>query len=109
MEKLTEVVIALLMIVNGEIKEHRIQESMSDCLKGKRIASRNLSNSVEYQCIKSMAETETDSLGNKHITKLILEQMARKFKDHVSHEPIFHKTSIGRFPSKQKMNKHKLA
>ena len=43
MEKLTEVVIALLMIVNGEIKEHRIQESMSDCLKGKRIASRNLS------------------------------------------------------------------
>ena len=72
MEKLTEIVIALLMIVNGEIKEHRIQESMSDCLKGKRIASRNLSNSVEYQCIKSTAETEIDSLGNKHITKLIL-------------------------------------
>ena len=42
MEKLTEVVIALLMIVQGEIKEHRIQESMSDCLKGKRIASRNV-------------------------------------------------------------------
>ena len=74
MEKLTEVVIALLMIVNGEIKEHRIQESMSKCLKGKRIAMRtNNSNSVDYQCIKSMAETETDSLGNKHITKLILE------------------------------------
>ena len=72
MEKLTEIAIALLMIVNGEIKEHRIQESMSDCLKGKRIASRNLSNSVEYQCIKSPAETEIDSLGNKHITKLIL-------------------------------------
>ncbi len=48
---MTEMVIALLMIINGEIKEHRIQESMSDCLKGKRIASRNLSNSVEYQCI----------------------------------------------------------
>ena len=32
--------------------------------------------------------------------------MARKFKDHVAHEPIFHKTSIGRNPSKQKMNKH---
>ena len=32
-----ELIIALLMIVNGEIKEHRIQESMSDCLKGKRI------------------------------------------------------------------------
>ena len=37
-----ETVIALLMIVNGEIKEHRIQHSMSDCLKGKRIAMRQL-------------------------------------------------------------------
>ena len=37
-----ETVIALLMLVNGEIKEHRIQPSMSDCLKGKRIAMRNL-------------------------------------------------------------------
>ena len=35
-----EMVVALLMIVNGEIKEHRIQVSMSDCLKGKRIANR---------------------------------------------------------------------
>ena len=60
MEKLTEVVIALLMIVQGEIKEHRIQESMSDCLKGKRVASRNVGSSVEYQCIKSMAEIEVD-------------------------------------------------
>ena len=74
MQKITEIVVALLMIVNGEIKEHRIQESMSECLKGKRVASRNLSNSVEYQCIKSMAEVETDSLGNKHITKLILKK-----------------------------------
>ena len=31
-----EIVIALLLIVNGEIKEHRIQDSMSDCLKGNR-------------------------------------------------------------------------
>ena len=35
-----EIVVALLMIVSGEIKEHRIQESMSKCLKGKRIAMR---------------------------------------------------------------------
>ena len=72
MEKLTEVVIALLMIVNGEIKEHRIQESMSNCLKGKRIANRQLNNNVEYQCIKSKAETEI-YLGEKSIKKLILE------------------------------------
>jgi len=54
-----EMVIALLMLVNNEIKEHRIQPSMSDCLKGKRIAMRtNTGTSVEYQCIKSLAETE---------------------------------------------------
>ena len=39
-----EIVVALLMIVNGEIKEHRIQESMSTCLKGKRIAMRSSTN-----------------------------------------------------------------
>ena len=67
-----EVVVALLMIVNGEIKEHRIQDSMSTCLKGKRIAMRsNNSKNVEYQCIKSKAETEI-YLGEKSIKKLIL-------------------------------------
>ena len=70
---MTEIVIALLMIVNGEIKEHRIQESMSNCLKGKRIAMRtNTGSSVDYQCIKSKAETEI-YLGAKSIKKLILE------------------------------------
>ena len=66
-----EVVIALLMIVNGEIKEHRIQDSMSQCLKGKRIAMRSASKNIEYQCIKSMAETEI-YMGQKSIKKLIL-------------------------------------
>ena len=65
-----EIVVALLMIVNGEIKEHRIQPAMSDCLKGKRIAMRESKN-VEYQCIKSKAETEI-YLGEKSIKKLIL-------------------------------------
>ena len=74
MEKLTEVVIALLMIVNGEIKEHRIQETMSDCLKGKRVAMRsNKNNNIQYQCIKSMAELEFNIDGSKSIKKLILE------------------------------------
>ena len=66
-----ETVIALLMIVNGEIKEHRIQEGMSQCLKGKRIAMRESKSHIEYQCIKSMAETEI-YLGEKSIVKLIL-------------------------------------
>ena len=70
---MVEIVVALLMIVNGEIKEHRIQESMSSCLKGKRIAMRtNTGNNVEYQCIKSKAETEI-YIGAKSIKKLILE------------------------------------
>ncbi len=30
---MTELVVALLMIVQGEIKEARIQPSMSECLK----------------------------------------------------------------------------
>ena len=69
---MTEIVIALLMIVNGEIIEHRIQESMSSCLKGKRIAMRsNTGNNVDYQCIKSKAETEI-YMGEKSIKKLIL-------------------------------------
>ena len=68
---MTEMVIALLMIVNGEIKEHRIQNSMSDCLKGKRVAMRETKSHIEYQCIKSKAETEI-YLGEKSILKLIL-------------------------------------
>jgi len=69
-----ELIIALLMIINGEIKEHRIQVSMSDCLKGKRIAMRtNKNNNIIYQCIKSMAELESNVDGSKSIKKLILE------------------------------------
>ena len=55
-----EQVIALLMIVDHEIKEHRIQPTMSECLKGKRVAERQLKSGtkVQYKCIKSKAETE---------------------------------------------------
>ena len=35
---MTELVVALLMIVHGEIKEARIQDSMSECLLVKRSA-----------------------------------------------------------------------
>ena len=72
---MTEMVIALLMIINGEIKEARIQNSMSECLKGYRIAKRQLkSNSnIKYQCIKSMAELELNIDNSKSIKKLILE------------------------------------
>ena len=68
-------IVALLMIINGEIKEARIQESMSDCLKGKRVAKRQLKpeGKVRYQCIKSMAELEENIDGSLSIKKLILD------------------------------------
>ena len=70
---MVEIVVALLMMVNGEIKEHRIQESMSQCLKGKRVAMRNNnSKNIEYHCIKAKAETEI-YLGEKSIKKIIIE------------------------------------
>ena len=61
------------MIINGEIKEPSIQESMSECLKGKRVAMRDTKKQVQYQCIKSMAELETNIDGSFSIKKLILE------------------------------------
>ena len=67
-----ETVIALLMFWDGEIKEHRIQENMAKCLRGKRTAERQYSPSVKYQCIKSKAETEI-YMGEKSIKAIILE------------------------------------
>ena len=69
---MVEVVVAQLMIVNHEIKEHRIQPTMSECLRGKRVANRVYNANVEYKCIKSKAEIEI-YMGEKSIKKLILE------------------------------------
>ena len=70
---MSEIVIALLMFVNYEIKEHRIQPSMSVCLKGKRQAERTFSDTVQYKCIRTNAEVKTNKDGSKYITKIILE------------------------------------
>ena len=67
-----ETVVALLMFVNNEIKEHRIQDNMTICLRGKRTAERQYSENVKYQCIKSKAEIEI-YMGEKSIKALILE------------------------------------
>ena len=77
--------VARLMIIDGEIKEHRIQidpntnkPSMAMCLKGKRHATRgekkyNKDSKIQHQCIKSMAEVEQNIDGSLSIKKLILE------------------------------------
>ena len=69
---MVETVIALLMFVNNEIKEHRIQDNMATCLRGKRHAERNYSENVKYQCVKSKAEVEI-YMGEKSIKALILD------------------------------------
>jgi|TARA_R100001129_G_C5280683_1_gene236800 hypothetical protein len=68
-----EIVFALLMFVDNEIKEHRIQESLSMCLKHKREATRQVSDNIQYKCIKSQAEIEINKDGSKTIKKLILQ------------------------------------
>ena len=68
-----ETVVAFLMIVNSEIKEHRIQPSLSECLKGKRVAERQYSEGVRYQCLRSKAELETNIDGSITIKALIME------------------------------------
>ncbi len=67
-----ESVVGLLMFINGEIKEHRIQEfygSMSSVQKV--MAERQYSESVSYKCWQGEAETEI-YLGEKSIKKIIL-------------------------------------
>ena len=71
-EIIVETVVALLMFVNAEIKEHRIQDNMALCLRRKREAERTYSPSVTYKCLKSKANIEI-YMGEKKITSLILE------------------------------------
>ena len=68
---MVETVEALLMFINGEIKEHRIQDNMAVCLRGKRVSERDYIPSVSYKCIKAQAETEI-YMGQKCIKKIIL-------------------------------------
>ena len=71
-----EMIVALLMLVNGEIKEARIQPSFGKCMERGRVAKRDLKllgkTNIKYQCIRSMAELEENIDGSKSIKKLIL-------------------------------------
>ena len=62
-----ETVVGLLMFINGEIKEHRIQENMAACLRGKRIAEREVNpTSVRFACKRVNAKTEIYQGRKKH-------------------------------------------
>ena len=70
----TELVVALLLIMNNEIVEHRIHpEGMPQCLRRKRHAEREYSENVMYKCWKGKAELEDNIDGSKSIKKLIIE------------------------------------
>ena len=68
---MTEVLVALLMFLNGNMIEFTYKESMSKCLKSKRIAMREINpDSVLFSCKKITAETEIYQ-GRKRIIKII--------------------------------------
>jgi hypothetical protein len=66
-------VIALLMFMGPDIKEHRIQPNMATCLRGKRVAERVYKENIQYKCIRSKAKLEENIDGTKTIKSLILD------------------------------------
>ena len=71
METVISSVVALCMFIGGILQEHRIQTSMSDCLKGKRLAERNKNVNVTYMCGKVNAVLEDNIDGSKSIKKIV--------------------------------------
>ena len=68
---MSETVSALCMVYQGGINEHTYKEAMSDCLKSKRIASREVNpENVRFACGKVKAKTEI-YMGEKKILKII--------------------------------------
>jgi hypothetical protein len=71
-----ETVVVLMFFVNDKLMEHRIQDSISDCLKHKRLLTRNMSmQNKSIQCIETEAEIEINVDGSKTIKKLIMKKM----------------------------------
>ena len=65
-----EVVVALIMTLNGNMIEHTYKEKMSECLKSKRIAERQVRpERVQFSCKKVEAITEVYQ-GRKKIIKI---------------------------------------
>ena len=68
---MTEVVVALILTLNGNMIEHVYKDKISDCLRSKRIAEREVNpNRVVFSCKKVEAVTEVYQ-GRKKILKII--------------------------------------
>ena len=71
---MVKLVIALCLFINGELIEHRIQDSMSTCLKMKREATRNMEmNNKQFMCgeVKAIISINVD--GSESIDKIVIE------------------------------------
>jgi len=67
-----QLVIALCLFLNGELVEHRIQESMGTCLKMKREASRNMNmNNKQLMCGEVEAVLEKNIDGSISIGEIV--------------------------------------
>ena len=65
-------VIALCLFINGQLVEHRIQDSLSDCLKHKREATRNMSmDNKQLMCGEVEAELVKNADGTLSIGKIV--------------------------------------
>jgi len=68
-----ETVVVLLFFINDKLVEHRIQDSISECLKHKRLITRNMSmTNKNIQCIETDAEIDINIDGTITIKKLIM-------------------------------------
>ena len=70
-----EMTVVLLFFVNDKLMEHRIQDSISECLKHKRLLTRNMSmQNKSIQCKETEVEIDINSDGSKTIKKLIMKK-----------------------------------
>jgi hypothetical protein len=71
---MTKLVIALCLFLNGELIEHRVQESMSTCLKMKREATRNMNmDNKQLMCGEVKAHLAKNVDGSYSIQEIIIE------------------------------------
>ena len=75
METTICMVFSLCMFVNNSLDGHMMTDGLSECLKAKRQAERNLadnrSNVIRYECGQVKAELRPDAEGNLKIYKII--------------------------------------
>jgi hypothetical protein len=71
---MTKLVIALCLFLNGQLVEHRVQESMGTCLKMKREATRNMNmDNKQLMCGEVQAVMSKNIDGSESIDKIIIE------------------------------------